>query len=122
MKTSLIIFGVIFLVLGALLYFVPMQEFKANTTTTGDGDTDRRTSSVDITIPIVYAYASTIIGLILLILGFVIPSSSKKIDSKNSYDTIVESKENVEFGDGNKRKTVRERTERHISNGNKKDN
>ncbi len=29
MKTSLIIFGVIFLVIGALLYFVPMQQINA---------------------------------------------------------------------------------------------
>ena len=116
MRTGLIVFGVIFLVIGALLYFVPMQEFKANTTTTGDGNVDNRTSSANITIPIVYAYASTIIGLILLLFGFVIPSQNKIIDSKKgSYDTVVESKENIEVGEGNKRKIVRERTEQHKS-------
>ncbi len=123
MKTSLIIFGVIFLVLGAVLYFVPMQEFKANTTTTEDGNVDNRTSSANVTIPIVYAYASAVIGLILLILGFVIPGSNKRRDSKkDSYDTVVESRENIEVGDGNKRKIIREKTERHSSKGNKNDN
>jgi len=123
MRTSLIIFGVIFLVIGALLYFVPMQEFKANTTTTEGGNVDNRTSSANITIPIAYAYGSATIGLILLLLGFVIPGSNKRSDSKkDSYDTIVESKENIEVGDGNKRKIIRERSERHNSKRDKNDN
>lgn len=123
MKTSLIIFGVIFLVLAAVLYFVPMQEFKANTTTTGDGNVDNRISSANITIPIAYAYASAAIGLILLILGLAIPSSDRRGDSKkDSYDKVIESKENIELGNGNNRKIVRERTERHSSKGYKNDN
>ncbi len=123
MKTGLIIFGVIFLVLGAVLYFVPMQEFKANTTTTGGGEVDNRTSSANVTIPIVYAYASAIIGLILLVFGFLIPSSNRiKNSKKDSYETTVESKEDIEVGDGNKRKIIRERTERHNSRGDKNDN
>lgn len=114
MKTSLIIFGVIFLVIGGLLYFVPMQEFKVGTTTIGNGDSDVRTSSANVTIPTEWAYASALIGLVLLVLGFVIPSSNAKNNPKrDSYDTVVESKENIEVGDGNKRKMVRERTEKH---------
>lgn len=116
MKTSLIIFGVIFLVIGVVLYLVPMQQFGANTTTIGNGNTDTRTSSAGVTIPVEWAYASAIIGFILLVLGFVIPGSSRRSDSKkDSYDNVVESKENIEVGDGNKRKIVRERTERHTS-------
>ncbi|MDP2628946.1 MAG: hypothetical protein Q8P15_03555 [Nanoarchaeota archaeon] len=116
MRTSLIIFGVIFLVIGALLYFVPMQEFKANTTTTEGGDVDNRTSSANITIPIGYAYASGTIGFILLILGLAIPSPNRRSNSKKgSYDKVVESKENIEVGDGNKHKIIRERSERHNS-------
>ncbi|MFA4953582.1 MAG: hypothetical protein WC584_05140 [Candidatus Pacearchaeota archaeon] len=116
MRTGLIIFGVIFLVIGALLYFVPMQEIKANTTTTDGGNVDNRTSSANVTVPIEWAYASGAIGLILFILGLVIPNPNRRSDSKkDSYDTVIESKENIEVGDGNKRKIVRERTEQHKS-------
>ncbi|MFH2020268.1 MAG: hypothetical protein ABIJ34_02575 [archaeon] len=119
MRTGLIVFGVIFLVIGGLLYFVPMQEIKADTTTTGSGNTDTRTSSARITVPIGWAYASIITGLVLLIFGLIIPDPiarrNLKKDSNESYDKVVESKENIEIGDGNKRKIVRERTEKHTT-------
>lgn len=114
MRTSLIIFGVIFLVIGGLLYFVPMQEFMASTTTSGD---IARTSSARITIPIAWAIASGIIGFVLLILGIVVPSPVIiRSPQKNTYNKVVETKENIEVGDGNKQKIVRERTERHVRN------
>ena len=113
MRTSLIIFGIIFLVIGGLLYFVPMQKISANTTTVGTGSTDTRTSSASVVVPVEWAYASLVIGFVLLILGLVIPDSYRKGDSKkDSYEKVVESKENIEVGEGNKRKIVRERTER----------
>ena len=116
MRTSLIIFGVIFLAISVLLYFVPLQQIKADTTTTEGGKTDIRTSSASVSIPVEWAYASGAIGLILFILGLGIPSSNKKSDTKeDSYDTIVESKENIEVEDGNNRKIMRERRERHNS-------
>jgi uncharacterized membrane protein len=115
MKTSLIIFGVIFLVIGGLLYFMPMQEIKADTTTTGNGEIDTRTSSARLTVPIEWAFASAIIGIVLLVLGLAIPSSLRNDSQKDSYEKVVESKENIEVGDGNKRKIVRERTETHKS-------
>ncbi len=114
MRISLVIFGVIFLVVGGLLYFVPMQEFKANTTTTGNGNVDSRTSSASITVPFVWAYASAIIGEVLLLLGFLIPGVNKQHNSKrDSYEKVVESKENIEVGDGNKRKITKERVEKN---------
>jgi hypothetical protein len=114
MRTSLIIFGVIFLVIGGLLYLVPMQEIKADTTTTGNGNIDTRTSSARVTVPIEWAFASAIIGFVLLMFGLVIPNPITRSDSKkDSYEKVVESKENIEVGDGNKRKIVRERTEKH---------
>lgn len=79
MRTSLIIFGVIFLVIGILLYVVPMQEIKADTTTLGNGDSDTRTSSARVTVPIEWAFASAIIGFVLLILGLVIPGTIKVV-------------------------------------------
>lgn len=79
MKTSLIVIGIIFLVVGALLYFIPMQNFSADTTTTEDGSTDVRTSSASIDIPVGWAYATAIIGFVLLVLGLSIPSSVKTV-------------------------------------------
>lgn len=122
MKTSLVIFGVIFLVIGGLLYFVPMQEVKANTTTTGNEGTDSRTSSARVTVPMEWAFASAIIGFVLLILGLVISNPITRSDSKkDSYEKVVESRENIEVGDGNKRKIVRERTEKHKTRINEDD-
>ncbi len=119
MRTSLIIFGIIFLVIGGLLYFVPMQDFKAATTTIGNGNTDVRTSSARVTVPVGWAYASLIIGFVLLIFGLAIPDPIRRSDlRKDSYETdetVVESKENIKVGDGNKRKIVREHTEKHTA-------
>lgn len=118
MKASLIIFGVIFLVLGGLFYFIPLQQIYANTTSQGNGNVDNRTSSASVTIPVEWAYASAIIGFVLLVLGLVIPNPRLRIkdDSrKDSYDTVVETKENIKVGKGDKRKIVRERTEKRIS-------
>jgi hypothetical protein len=114
MRTSLIIFGIIFLVIGGLLYFVPMQKIIANTTTTSaNGNVDNRTSSADVTIPVEWAYASGVIGLFLLIFGIVIPNQKRRDSKQDSYEKIVESKENIEVGDGNKRKITRERIEKN---------
>ena len=116
MRTGLVVFGVIFLVIGGLLYFVPMQEIKAATTTTGNEEIDMRTSSARVTVPTEWAFASAIIGFVLLTLGLVIPDRIVRSDSKkDSYEKVVESREDIEVGDGNKRKIVRERTERRMA-------
>ena len=58
-----------------------------------------RTSSARVIVPVAWAYASGIIGLILLVFGFTIPSSIAKAKAKEgSYDTVVESKEDIEIG------------------------
>jgi hypothetical protein len=63
-----------------------------------------------------WAFASAIIGFVLLMLGLVIPDRIIRRDSKkDSYEKVVESKENIEVGDGNKRKIARERTEKQRS-------
>ena len=89
MRTGLIIFGVIFLVVGALLYFVPMQQIQADTTTTEGGNTDTRTSSASVTVPVQWAYATGIIGLILLVMGLAIPSSNRKRDTKKDSNNLA---------------------------------
>ncbi|MFH0978043.1 MAG: hypothetical protein V1837_01945 [Candidatus Woesearchaeota archaeon] len=107
----------IFLVVGGLLYFVPKREIKADTTTTGNAGTDTRTSSARVTVPIGWAFASAIIGFVLLILGLAVPNPIIRSNAKkDSYDKVVESKENIEVGDGKKRRIVTERTEKHNKN------
>lgn len=73
MRISLIALGVIFLVVGALLYLVPMQELRADTTTSDGEIVDVRTSSASVLVPVGWAYASATIGFVLLILGLIIP-------------------------------------------------
>jgi len=114
MKSGLIIFGVIFLVIGGLLYLLPMQKIKADTTTTGNGVTDLRTSTARLTVPIEWAYASGIIGFVLLLFGLMIPNSTTRSNSRDrSYERVVESKDNIEVDDGSKRTVVRERVHTH---------
>lgn len=105
MRTSLIIFGVIFLVIGLLLYFIPLQELKANTTTiAADGGVDTRTSSAKVTVPVEWAYASIIIGFILFVMGVLIPNPQKN-NTKKYYNN----------GNGREREIVREKNEKHRS-------
>jgi len=116
MRTSFIIFGVIFLVLGLFLYLVPMQQIRANTFTSDGTNVDTRTSYASLTIPVGWSYASMSIGFVLLVFGLAIPNRNRNGggDSKrNSYDKMVRSEENT--GDGNKKKIVTERTEQHKS-------
>ena len=121
MRTSLIVFGVIFLVVGVLLYFMPMQIFRADTTTAANGNIDSRTSSARVTVPVEWALASIIIGFIFLVLGLVVPGPLSRRDSRrnshnnDTYDKVIESKENMEVGDGNRRKIVREHIETHTT-------
>ncbi len=75
MKASLVIFGVIFLVIGGLLYFVPLQQI--NATAVGNGNAN--TASASVTVPTGWAYASAIIGFVLLILGLAVPGSVRVI-------------------------------------------
>ncbi|MDO8508914.1 MAG: hypothetical protein Q7S27_04485 [Nanoarchaeota archaeon] len=116
MRTSLIIFGIVFLVIGGLLYFMPMQQIEADTITTEGSNVDTRTSSAMVTVPIAWAYALLIIGFILLILGFAVSDIIVRDSSKkDSYDKVVESRENVKVGNGDKRKIILKRTEQHKS-------
>ena len=119
MRTSLIVFGVVFLVIGLLLYFIPMQQISADTTTTGNGNTDTRTSSASLNVPVEWAFGSVIIGFVLLILGLAIPNPTirntvvRGDTRKDSYVKTVESKENIDDGDGKRHRVVKEHTEKY---------
>lgn len=109
MKTGLIVFGILFLVIGGLIYSLPTQDFAAETTTTGEGNTNTYTSTASVDVPKEWAYASAIIGMILLVMGLAIPGKNLK----ESYD-LVEKKENVVIRNGKKQKVVKETREKHV--------
>lgn len=71
MRTGLIILGVIFLVVGGILYFYPSQTFSAQTTT---GQSNPVNSSARLQIPVEWSFALSIIGVAFLIFGLVISS------------------------------------------------
>ena len=83
MRTGLIAFGIIFLVLGIMAYFIPTQTTSATTTTVAPDRTDTRTSYTSFDIPWVVTNAVLIIGGILMLAGLIIP------------DPVVKVKENI---------------------------
>ena len=105
MRTGLIAFAVIVLVLGGLLYFVPTQTAQATTTTIGE-TTDTRTSFATVTVPIVWTYTVLIAGLILLVLGFALPGPRVEV-KRTSGHSSMRMKEQIEDDDGHKRTVVR---------------
>lgn len=79
MRMSLIVFGVIFLAIGGLLYLYPSPTIGAQTSTVGTDGTDLRDSSATLSIPIEWSIALLTIGGILFFLGLVIPGPVKNI-------------------------------------------
>lgn len=76
MRTGLIVLGVIFLAIGVLLYLVPVQGIKADTTT---GDAGTVTSSATVTVPVGWAYTFAGIGFVLLMLGLMISGPTRVV-------------------------------------------
>ena len=74
MKTSMIVFGIIFLVIGALTYYIPMQEVSGGATV--DGSTTN--TSANLIVPLGWSYAFLAIGGLLLLFGLIIPSGATK--------------------------------------------
>jgi hypothetical protein len=105
MKTSLIIFGIIFLVLGGIFYLNPTQSASATTTTQPTtGAADVRTSTASIQVPAAVTLAMLLIGSILLILGFVLGNQGRRTRARSS--TTVHSREQVDSGNGRKQRSV----------------
>lgn len=119
MRTSLVIFGVIFLVIGGLFYFMPSQTAKATTTTVGAVTTDTRTSYATVSVPLPVTYAVLAIGLILSVLGFALPGprpSTKQqtpVGPATSESSTTETKEDSETNDETGRKVVHTRHVQH---------
>lgn len=108
MKSILVIFGAVFLVVGVMIYLMPLQQVRADTTTSGMGSTDSRTSTARITVPVEWAFASATIGFILLALGLISsnpgPTSGTE---KHTFEKVVDSEDSS--GDKTTRIVVRDR-------------
>ena len=74
MRTGLIALGVIFLVIGIVLYIYPSQTFSTQTTT---GQSGPVSSSAMFQVPVQWAYAFAAIGVVFLFFGLVISSPAQ---------------------------------------------
>ncbi len=110
MKTGLIVFGVIFLVLGGMLYFMPTQKAAATTTTVDEQGRDTQTSYATVEVPWPISVAFVVIGCLLLIIG-IIPRDKVIVKEAPHSSHLVEKEEHVESKDGKSHKVVRERKE-----------
>ncbi len=111
MRTGLIVFGVIFLVLAVILWAMPAQTAGATTTTYDDGTVDTRTTYATVAVPWPATLAVGLIGLVLLVLGLTLPGPRQvvKIDTPSR---VTHTSESVETNsDGGKRRVVREHHE-----------
>ncbi len=118
MNTTLIVLGVVFLVIGGLLYFVPLQSIGAQTTTSQEGDTSTQRAFASVIIPPSWSMAIAVIGTLLLVIGLVIPAfaSIRRERVVETPYSVIETKKDVQFGGGKKRRVMRERSERHVMN------
>ncbi|MEK6894116.1 MAG: hypothetical protein AABX10_01500, partial [Nanoarchaeota archaeon] len=79
MRIGLVILGVIFLVLGVVLYLYPSQTFSAQTNVAPSGQSNIVNSSAKFQVPVEWSYTLSIIGFIFLLFGSVIPSHAQVI-------------------------------------------
>jgi hypothetical protein len=113
MRTSLIVFGVIFLVIGGFLYLMPSQTAQATTTTVGENSSDTRTSYATVSVPLPVTYALLVIGLILAVLGFALPgprpNGPRVEDSTTHTEEHFTETSDVEHDDGTTKKVAHEK-------------
>ena len=108
MKPILVILGLIFLVMGVVVYRMPIQTAGVTTTVSGESGTDTQTAYSSLTLPFQVVIGSIIIGAVLFILGLIFPD---KIAPKVEEGVYVETKEHV---DNDGKHLIRERRERHV--------
>jgi len=114
MRSVLIFLGVVFLVAGALFYFVPTPWVTGRTTVIGNGDVDVTTATASAYIPWPLTIAVMALGALLFLLGLALPDSVKK-ETYVERDKDVRTREYVDIEPVSSRTVVRERhvTHRH---------
>lgn len=78
MRTSLIVLGVVFLVIGVILFIYPSQSFSVQTNVAPTGQSNPVSSSANFEVPVEWTYALSAIGLIFLFFGSLISSPEPK--------------------------------------------
>lgn len=114
MKTGLIVFGVIFLVLGAVLYFIPTQTAGASTTTITEQGRDTARSYASVQVPWALSVAMIIIGFLLLVLGIIPRDKVIVKEQVSTPSTVKEREEKTEINGNVKKRTIREREEQIV--------
>lgn len=74
MRTPLIVWGIILLVIGSVLYYNPTQTIGAQTGTAGTQGSDVRDSYATFNAPLEWSLALMVSGGLLLFFGLVIPA------------------------------------------------
>ena len=113
MRTGLMAFGIILIVIGAVFYLVPTPTGSATATTITDGDATVKSSYAAVHIPTPLSIAVLLIGFILFVTGAVLPSRGelRRMERPVS-STHVETVEEVDDSPVAAKRTVTR--ERHI--------
>ena len=114
MKTGLIVLGVILLVFGGVLYFMPAQTAVAATTTIQSGSTDTKTSYASLFVPLQVTISLVIIGLVLFVLGLILPDPHSFTKQELPETHILKTREHIKTGNGNESDIVKERHEERL--------
>src|SRR3989338_2773521 len=114
MRTGLLVLGVIFLVLGGVLYFIPELTAGATTAVVDAEGADTRTAYASVLVSWPIILATLLIGLVLFLLGLALPGDTRR-DERHRTDEegshTVQTRERIVDDDG--RRVTRERREHH---------
>ncbi len=102
MRTGLLAFGVIFLVFGAVLYFLPSPTAAATTTNVGTDGASTKTSYASVSMSWQLTLALALVGVILIVLGATLPEGRVAPHVVRTERTA----EHTETGKNGKRKTI----------------
>jgi len=73
MRTGLVVFGVVFVVLSGVLYLLSSQTFSATTMTSTPTDSDVRVSSASVNIPWEITAGIFLVGIVMTVFGLIMP-------------------------------------------------
>ena len=79
MRFGLVVLGIIFLVIGGVLFYYPSQTFSAQTDSGPTGESNPVTSSAIFSVPVEWSYALLIMGGLFLLIGLLTPSHVKTV-------------------------------------------
>ena len=122
MRIGLIVAGIILLIIGSLLYYVPTDTGSVTKTTVQAGDVTTRTVYGTLLVPAVVSLAIALIGFALLVLGFAISApyievrgaeASQVVESDDVEDS-EESTEPMRMHEESKHRIIRHHHEKHV--------